>query len=170
MKRRARPGLSVGGDWIVPVRDAITDWELAYIIEMPVESLHGLGEGLRGDEIDFGWANDVLHDLAGAGFTTWRESSLFAQVISGQRSIDSEGNVWLSISGRPFGSVLTERVTNPVGVVEFDWARWRTYRQRALERRSPSRRRPPEAGATRQPQDAVGLDQRAVATMRTRRI
>lgn len=44
---------------------------------MPVESVHGLGEGLRGDGIDLGWANDVLTDLAGAGFTTWRESSLF---------------------------------------------------------------------------------------------
>jgi len=149
MRTEERAGLSVGGAWTIPVRDAIADWELAYIIEMPVESVRRLGEGLRGDGIDLGWANDVLTDLAEAGFATWRESSLFGQVISGQRSIDREGNVRLAAYGCAFGSVYARRTTNPTGVVRFDLVRWRAYREKALARRSLTRRRPPEVVSRR---------------------
>ena len=84
MRRRERPGIDVGGIWIIPNRDEIYLWELAYVIEVPEEQLRRL---LRADSnintVDLKSANRLLTDLARAGLTDWKESSFFGWLISG---------------------------------------------------------------------------------------
>jgi hypothetical protein len=132
MRRKQLPGLNVAGSWVLPLRDRITQRELAFILELPE---HVLAELLELDQdtdaVQLETARDLLNEMAGCGFTDWREAALFADVISGRRQIDKGGRVWLAAGGEVIGGPIATRTTSPSGAVALDMALWRRRRARA---------------------------------------
>lgn len=116
-----RPGLGVGGTWIIPVRDDIDLFELALVLEMPEATVERLlPEGPPGGPFALKPVNELLRDLAKCGFTDWKESSLFGDLIAGRRHIDRGGCVRAAVKGQPLGSPIEIRTRHPRDAVDFD--------------------------------------------------
>ena len=136
--RRTLPGLSVGGAWTVPVMETITVVEFSYVLQLPVEQTFKVaGVDSKDEPVNVRDAAKMLQDLAEAGLTDWQESSFFAQFITGFRSIDEEGNVWLADEGTPYGRGPVEvRTTSTEGTFADDEERWKLYAELRAARRS----------------------------------
>lgn len=131
----------MGGTWILPIRDAITVTELAFILEVPPGTVRELlEESSCDDEVELRKANELLSDLAGCGFTDWTESSLFGEVIAGRQAIDSAGRVWLSVAGRPAAPQPSEtRSAAPPDGVNLDLERFNACRERRRAKKPAGR-------------------------------
>lgn len=126
MRREALPGLSVGSQWVIPIRETIAAWELGFVIEAPpkvIQTVFGLAE--PEETTDVYKANEILAQMAEAGFTDWRESSFYGRLIAGTVDLFPDGAVWLACEGSALGRRSLEvRTVNPPRAVPFDAALW----------------------------------------------
>ncbi len=131
MLRKTLPGLSVGGTWIVPIREEITVTEFSFILEMPLEVAMEIAEvNERQALVNIRDANRRMGELARAGLTDYKESALFASVIQGLTHIDDSGAVWNAVAGDPRGKGPREmRTTSPENAVPLDLDKWRKRRE-----------------------------------------